>query len=265
MISRKRYKQTRSFESMQKRGQVAIFVIVAVVIIAAVIWFLVRPNLTVFTNEVDPSSYVRQCIEPELKKALPIIMEHGGDYTPTSYVLNNDLQFSYLCYTSENYKPCLVQQPLLVSHVEKQLEQRLTQTARNCIQSLQQNYEQKGYQVTVAQPSVNVSIVPEAVIVDVNAAMTISKDSKQTFSKFVVRLPSQSYDLLTTALSIVQFESTLGDSDTSLYVRYYPNLVIEKLKKGDDTLYTLRNVISQEKFRFATRSLVWPQGYGVLS
>jgi hypothetical protein len=64
------------------------------------------------------------------------------------------------------------------------------------------------------------------------------------------------------ATSIVDFSSTVGDAETLNYVQFYPNLKIEKLKKEGDTIYTLTNVVTNEQFRFATRSLVWPAGYG---
>ena len=70
------------------------------------------------------------------------------------------------------------------------------------------------------------------------------------------------YDLLLIAESIVQFESTLGDSETTDYLNYYPDLSISKIKLGDGSkVYTLKDVVTNEQFRFATRSLVWPAGY----
>lgn len=250
---------------MEKRGQIAIFVIIAIIVVAAAIWFLVRPNISaIVSNNIDPTQYMRQCIEPELKKDVPLLLDNGGDFSPSSYTSYNDLKFTYLCYTSENYKPCIVQQPLLVSHFQKELEQKIAPIARGCLQTLKQEYESKGYSVNLGQASVNVTVSPQNIVVETNAKMIVSKEESRSFDKFSVRMQSQSYDLLSTAESIISFESSLGDAETSLYLQYYPNLVIEKLKKGDDTLYTLRNVITQEEFRFATRSLVWPQGYGVL-
>ena len=71
------------------------------------------------------------------------------------------------------------------------------------------------------------------------------------------------YDLLLTSTSMVEFESTLGDTETLSYIQYYPDLKIEKLKRNGDTLYTLSNVVTGDKFSFSSRSLVFPPGYGL--
>lgn len=265
MRLRKRYKQTWSGEAMKKRGQIAIFVIVAVVLVAVVVWFVVRPRVTLLTNETDPTSYLRQCIEPEVKRVLPVIMKQGGSYTPTHYALYNDVKLQYLCYTSENYKPCVVQQPLLIRHVQQEIKQRVEPKAQACLQTLKQTYEQQGYAVTYSANALNVSIVPGSVLVDYTIDLTLTKGQTQTFKRVVTRVSTEAYDLLATATSIVQFESVYGDSETSLYLQFYPNLKIEKLKKEADTFYTLTNVVTKDEFNFATRSLVWPSGYGVLS
>ena len=62
----------------------------------------------------------------------------------------------------------------------------------------------------------------------------------------------------------------LGLTPQSIYkfgtytVRAKEQAEAEKLKKDADTIYTLSNVVSGDEFTFATRSLVWPQGYGVI-
>ena len=71
------------------------------------------------------------------------------------------------------------------------------------------------------------------------------------------------YELLFTAANIIDFESSLGDSATELYLQYYPDIKIYKNNLGDgSTIYKIENVISGESFTFASRSLAWPAGYG---
>ena len=81
---------------------------------------------------------------------------------------------------------------------------------------------------------------------------------------FEIELSSEIYFLLMTATSIVDFESTYGDSETRLYLLYYPNLVIEKNKLGDGSkIYKVREVTTKEEFIFASRSVAWPGGFGL--
>ena len=255
-----------AFRDMEKRGQVTIFIIVGVAILAIFIWLVVYPRVGLLTNEVNPSSYLRECIQPQMDKVLPILEKQGGYYNPDNYVLYNSEKVQYLCYTAENYKPCIVQQPLLVKHVSSELQKQIEPVAAGCMQTLKDLYTKRGYQVQGGNSNLSVSIVPGSINVVYDSPLTITKQNQdnqvQTFRKFSIGVNSQLYDLLATATSIIQFSSTLGDSETLLYVQYYPDLKIEKLKKDSDTIYTLSNVVTKESFTFATRSLAWPQGYG---
>ena len=103
---------------------------------------------------------------------------------------------------------------------------------------------------------------PGEIVVDFSYPISITKEETQSFQKFAFSRKSEMYDLLLIATSIVQFESSLGDAETLLYSQYYPDLNIEKIKTNGDTIYTVKNVVTKESFRFATRSLVWPPGYG---
>ncbi len=261
---RKSYKQINAFKNMNKRGQIAIFVIVAVVIVGIIAAYFIVPRISVTGGDSnDPNAFMRKCIEPELTKVLPVIVKQGGYYNPTNYVTYNDEKIQYLCYISENYKPCIVQQPLLVSHVEKELQNLIAPKAIGCLASLKQEYERKGYTVGTLPSQVNVSIVPENIKINFNAPIVISKAETQTYRAFSASVPSQIYYMLTTATSIINYESTYGDSETTLYLQFYPDLKIEKIKRDSDTIYKITNVLSKEQFVFATRSLVWPQGYGL--
>ena len=95
--------------------------------------------------------------------------------------------------------------------------------------------------------------------------MTItSAETTRTFDKFDASIDSKIYDLLSIATSIIDYESTLGDSETTTYLSYYPDLRIDKIKLEDGVkIYKLTNVVTNEMFQFATRSLVWPPGYGL--
>lgn len=261
---RNHYKQSWILEGMNKRGQIAIFVLVAVVIIAVFVWFVIRPRLppSLGGADVNPSAYMRDCLRTELPPVISTLSAQGGSLVPDNFMVYEGTNVQYLCYTSEDYVPCTVQQPLLTAHVAQEIKRELEPKARSCMDSLVARYEQQGYSVESAPRSINVSIVPGSIEVIFTAPLTVSKENAQTFRQFGISQPSELYDLLMTATSIIEFESTLGDSETTYYMQFYPDLKIEKLKKDDDTIYTLTNVVTDDSFRFATRSLVWPQGYG---
>lgn len=250
---------------MSKRGQVSIFVIVAVVLVGIVLVFYAIPQTRVFlpgSTAQDPNSFVEQCMLSDVEESLEKIMVQGGSYTPDNYLMYNGEQLQYLCYTTENYIPCTVQQPLLVSHVEQELKDAVQQRASSCVQQLEEEFERRGYSIAESPGELNVSIVPGMIFLSFDGPFVVQKETTETFRSVVITQESNAYDLLLIASSIVEFESTLGDSETTLYMNYYPDLVIEKMRREGDTIYTIRNVVTQDEFRFASRSLVWPAGYG---
>jgi hypothetical protein len=259
---RKGYKETSDGTAM-RRGQIALFIILALVIIGVFLFYLVYPQLPINSSGRDnPSSFLQGCILPSLEQDLVSLSAQGGELTSTHYRLYKGTKYNYLCYTDESYKPCVVQQPLLVPHAESVLKKSLELKARECLAQLKADFESKGYRVSGSNAQLNVSITPHKVIVSFLAPFEISKETTQTFRTFYFEKKTELYDLLLISTSIINFESTLGDSETTLYTQYYPDLIIEKTKTEGDTLYTVSNVVTKDSFSFATRSLVWPVGYG---
>src|SRR3989344_8311419 len=101
---------------MNKRGQVTVFVIVGIIILATV--FLVfyflgdRINKKTQTEIVfDQSSleplqdYVGDCIEKHGNEAIELVLKQGGKIDPGFYYYFKNEKVNYLCY-SDNLGPC---------------------------------------------------------------------------------------------------------------------------------------------------------------
>ena len=245
------------------RGQVTIFIIIALIVVVAVFAFFVFPEIAVTTSTVNPSSFLRECIEDNLNEAKGILSRQGGYLETDNSVLYEGESIQYLCYTSEDYVPCKIQQPLLVDHIESEIESYINPRARECLQQLESEYESRGFDVQSQEGETEVEISLGKISVDFLTSMTVTReDSTQSFEKFAVGLESRWYDLILISVDILEFEAVLGDSETTAYTQFYPDLIIEKVKRDGDTIYKLRNVVTEDEFVFATRSLVWPQGYG---
>jgi len=244
-----------------RKGQVTIFVILAIIVVAVVIVIFAFPQANVFSDEVNPSSYLRTCIEPEIYNIKDILSVQGGYSNPDNYALYQDMKLEYLCYTAEYYSTCTVQQPLLLKHVQDEMKKHIEPRAKQCFEDLKSQYERKGYEVRSGNSQIDVRIIPDSITVDFVAPLTLSREDTQTFQKFSVGISSSWYDLINVATNIIQYESTFGDSETSLYISYYPDLLIEKTRRDDgSTIYQLSDVTTGDEFAFASRSLVWPQG-----
>jgi hypothetical protein len=259
---RKYYKENYALGSMERRGQVAIFVIVAIVIVGIILVVYLFPGVNIFSGEVNPSRYLTDCISEDVEGLIDQMGRQGGYINPSHYATYKGERIQYLCYTSRNYETCKVQQPLLRKHVEDEIEGFIKPRAQQCVKDLEEQYEKSGYSVETRPGDVDVRIIPGSLNVEFLSPMTITKENAQTFRKFTVGLNSEMYDLILTATNIIQFESELGNSETTFYLQYYPDLKINKIKRDGDTIYKLNNIVSGEEFSFASRSLVWPQGYG---
>lgn len=253
---------------MQNRGQTTIFIIVGIVIVVgAILVYAFYPDIRSFVSgEIVANSYMRECMESEIKPNVELIASQGGYANPEGFILHEGNKVKYLCYTAHYFVPCEggIQQPMLKNKFEKELAQLLQQKSEECAADLREQYLRKGYSISEAlEVKTFVKLEPEKIIVNVNAPLTVQKETTQTFREFNIEVPSKMYNLVMTSMSIVDYESTYGDAATDIYMQYYPNLRIVKTKLEDgSTIYELEDVTTKEKFKFASRSLVFAPGYG---
>ena len=248
----------------KKRGQVTIFIIIAIVIVALrVLLYLLIPQLRVdfgFTTD-DPSSFIQNCMEDSIRDAVETISLQGGSLNPENYFLYNDNRIEYLCYTNEFYIPCVVQQPLLKQHIENEIKESIRAESDSCFNSLRQTFESQGFDVNFENNNIEVELLPNIVSVNYNRGLSLTKDSTERYERLNVIINHNLYELMSIANSILGMEVQFGDSETTIYMNYYHDLKVEKKKQTDGTtIYILTDRNTQDKFQFASRSIAWPPG-----
>ena len=257
-------KKQRCDRSMARRGQIGLFVIVAIVILAIVIAFLLFRDVGFRGTEdtLTPQQYLASCIEPAITPIVSEIGAQGGYEEPEGFIVYNDTKLPYLCYTSEYFKPCVIQQPDPLGTFERSLNSVLSSEAVRCAEQFEEEFERRGYRISRSTTNVNVSFAPGRLSVQVIAPMTVSRDVSRTYQSFDLSFESELYEIVSIAGSILDFESTYGDAEITSYLHYYPNIKIQKTKLSDGSkVYSISNVGTQEQFTFATRSLAWAAGY----
>jgi len=263
--------QSRSFLINQVRGQVTIFIIVAILIVglALTIYFL-RPGATVTSgfNEINPNGFIQTCIEGDIEDAVEVVSLQGGSVEPEHFILYQDDKITYLCYTSEYYKTCSVQQALLKEHIESEIEDEIKDEVVNCFNELKRNYEERGYTVNLQPGNVRVELLPKRVVVTFSHTLNVTKTNTEKYGDierpFNVILNNNLYELVSIANSIIDWESTYGKAETTIYMSYYQDLKVEKKEQQDgSTIYILTDRNTGNKFQFASRSGALPPGYGV--
>jgi hypothetical protein len=248
-----------------KRGQVTIFIIIALVIIVAgaLIYFFYPQIKSGFSvSEQNPRTMIQACMESTIKEQVGIISLRGGSLNPENYILYKGDRVEYLCYTNEDYATCVVQRPLIKPHVEKEIQEAIRAKTKECFDNLKRTYENKGYTVNLKYGESNVELLPRNVEVTFNNSLTLTKGNTEQFSDFKVVLSNNLYELVTIAGSIIGWEAKYGEAETTTYMNYYPYMKVEKMKQTDGTnVYILTDRRDRSSFQFASRSVVWPAGY----
>ncbi len=247
-----------------KRGQVTIFIIIAVVVIAfiALAYFVYPKIKTSFeTDTKNPQAFIEACVKDELKENVELISLQGGSLEPEHYFLYMGDKIEYSCYTNEYYKTCIVQQPMLKQHIEKELQNPITPQVEACFNSLKSNYEEKGHDVIIKPGEVKIELLPKKIIGTFDYEVTLTKDGTEKYKEFNVILNNNLYELVSIANSIIEWETTYGDSDPAIYMTYYKDLKVEKkIQQDSTTIYILTNRDNGGKFQFASRSVAYPPG-----
>jgi len=255
-----------------KKGQITIFIIIAIVIVAAiVIFFLVsdkaRGIVDRFTGaEFDVKADLRNCIENNkaIKEKVSTITSQGGSTEPPASYMYEGKEFEYLCYTNQNFDTCMMQQPLILNKVETEIKKQINSEVKKCFESTKSKLENRGYSVSTTSGDSSVQLVPENLVIKSDASLSVSRgNDKNSYGSFEFKIPSNLYELIMLSTSILNFEARYGDSDPAIYMTLYPEIRVEKQKQGDGTtLYFVSDRNTKEQFNFASRSLVFPEGYG---
>ncbi len=254
---------------LTKRGQATAFIIIAIIFVAALILILIFTGVIKPEDKMpsfeNPKTYIQACLEEKLQNNLDYIAKQGGSLNPQNYILYNGQRIEYLCYTRDYYVTCVMQKPLLKETMEKEINDALNIEVNNCFMELKNGLRNKGYVITGEKPlEYETKIVPKNVFLNISSKFTLTKgDSSKTYDDFKVEVQSEMYNLVSIALSILNWEARYGDAETTVYMTYYPNVKVEKMLLGDGTaIYTLSNRLTGDVFKFASRSIAWPAGYG---
>ena len=253
-----------------KKSQITLFVIIAIVIVAVLIVFSIYALPKIKAYFSNPQVSLENCFKDNIETELPKILLAGGTLNPDLYFMYEGGAVDYLCYTSEYYKTCTMQKPFIKQDIENQLKIAINANVQKCFNDYTEKLRVKGYVVSVSSENVdlNLQILPKEIVASLNNQIT-AKKGEETISYtgtnlFNAKISSNVYEILMVASSILNFEARYGDSNPETYMFYYKNLKIEKKKQSDGTkIYILTDRNTDEKFKFATRSLAWPPGYAL--
>jgi uncharacterized protein YpmB len=247
---------------MKKRGQVTIFIIIAVIVVAlGILIYIFYPQIKSLTKAEtkNPNAFIQACLEDKIEETVELISLQGGSVDPEHYFLYQDNKLEYLCYTNEDYKTCVVQQPMLKSHIESEIENEIQTEVEGCFTDLKESYEGRGYNVNIETGETIAELLPDNIVTTLTHELVLTKGDTEKYESFEIVLSNNLYELIGIANSIIDWEVKYGDVETSTYMSYYHGLKVEKWNQQDgSTVYILTDKNTKNKFQFASRSVAWP-------
>jgi hypothetical protein len=257
-----------------KRGQVTIFIIIAVVLISVIVlFFIFKEDLIPSDGNVDieanPDEFIKNCIQEKVNEGVEIISHQGGYINPElniSFKFENEgifTEIAYLCYTNEYYYPCLNQEPMLIKHLKDEIKKYIEDDVEICFHELEKGLAKKGITVEGKYGGFEVELNMKKIIININSKLILTKaDERRELKNIEVIIPSRFYDLGIVVQEILSQEARFCAFSDIGYTLFYNQFKIDKFETGKGTkFYTIIHKDSEEWFRFALRGCVIPPGF----
>ena len=250
---------------MNKKGQIAIFVIVAVIIVASIIifFFLRRAPIAVGEARFDPEQYIKECIGPRINDAVDIILPQGGFLEPKNFKVYNDTKISYLCKHTGYFEPCVNQHPMLISEINEEVKSFISPIVESCFGSMKAELKKRQATVELEDTkNISVFMAPGKVFATIlKDVKLIEKETTRTFDKFDIETISPAYDLANIAIEIANNEAKYCHFMYDGYMVLYPRWDIRLFMMSDFTkIYTIKDKESKEIMNIAIRGCAMPPG-----
>ncbi len=167
-----------------KRGQVTIFIIIAILVIGAVaLFFIVKEGLgkEAYSSEIAPvANFVEECLEDSLVDVVYRIGEGGGYYYPGSVLSTELLEVPYYIKEGESYMPSK-------EKIELEISKYVHRELVLCLGDFALFPE---YEITKGKITPEAKIDADKVSVKMNYPLTIKKgETSQRIKDFETEIP----------------------------------------------------------------------------
>jgi len=252
---------------MRKRGQIAIFVIVGILMVAAFafIFFINRkPTITRGQDLDNPESYIDNCVKDRAQDVLDEMLPRAGFIDANDTILYNGFDVTYLCKNVNYYRPCINQYPRYVFSLEREFERQLGDDVVQCFAALEQELTIKNYVVDGGDISLEVNFKPDIVELKIFRDFSISKEGfTRNFDLFDAYVAHPVHDLAFIVNEIVAQEARWCYFSNDGFMVLYPDFEIIKdyAYDGATKIYIVKDKESNKAMTFAIRGCAIPAGF----
>ena len=200
-----------------KRGQIAIFLVVGIVIFIAIVAYIIIPssikNLNTNVEESQNSqlsvisiqTYVQSCFQNTARDGVKLLGLQGGYYRRPLDFVEISYHFVPIFFNFVNATiPSL-------DHMEKELEDYIQDSIDICLDNLS-DFRAQGYVIDLAEPSFNVTFTERNIVLSMVYPITIIQDSKRIeINQFLASIPFNSKLIYDTVIKFKAEQEKLHD------------------------------------------------------
>lgn len=247
-----------------KKGQVTLFVILGIAIVALTILVLyLKTNLFLFNPTVEDLNDQMDSIQEHVTECLFNIGDEPirriglqGGYLSTpdgTYRMHNDASISYLCFNIQG-KPQCMNRMLLKSNMEKQLEENIDFMLKSCLDV--KGFKRFGsFDIMASDWESDVDIRNNDVVVKLDYPITLKSKKSNTqvsVNEFYRKFNYPLGYLYDTSQRIIETETIYGEFDQLIYMLHEKGKIrIEKKRPYPDKIYIMNMRDSDYIFQFA--------------
>ena len=248
---------------MRKRGQITIFIIAGIVIVAGILISLIFMGRVELESPVnsEPKVFVDKCVRDVVEESIGKMLRNGGEILPTRAILYQGEEWNYLCYQGDYYQGCYNIHPMLEMQIEKEIVRDTEDSVQGCFDAMREDFEDRGFDVDGSETVYSVDLLPGYVKINLDKKISISRGgSAQSFENFETKVLSPIYDLVQVARDVVNSEAQFCHFEYNGYMLLYPQYDIRRIDYSDSKIYRLIDRPSGAEFRFAVRSCAFAPG-----
>lgn len=248
-----------------KKAQVAVFVLIALVIAAMIIvLFLIskKPSILPVSGDVSIQKSIEKCARDSVNEAVEKMLPQGGFVEPENYKVRKNIKVAYLCQNIGYFKPCISQHPMFINEEIREVENYVKPRVEQCFLDMKNEYEKRQYSVDMESMQLNVSLGSNRIYIFIDRKITLTKNEQsQSFNEYDIEVMNPLYDLSKVAIEIASQEAKYCYFEYVGYMILYPRFSIEKFAFSDSTkIYTVKDKYSNKEMNIATRSCAIPPG-----
>ncbi len=251
--------------TMHKKGQITIFVIVALIIVLSLglIFYTGSKSTPEISVREDPKGYMQKCIKDALILAQDTIIPHGGFANPSDSIMFDNKNVVWMCYTSAEEELCINKHPVLKVEMEKEITTLIKPIVEKCFNDIKVQFAK--YDYAEEDSNISTEILLDKIQAKVRKKITFTQNEQTIIlSNFDSSINSPLYNFAKISLEIINEEVTCNcleescNADLAKLNRFNRDFEINKPVYGGDgqEIYTIKEILSGKQFNFALRNCV---------